>query len=838
MMFDTASDSFGTLLRRFRKRQHFTQQQLAAALDLHRNTIGRWEEGSFLPESRTLIFELARFLHLTELETRHLLEASLLIPTPIWSVPSARNPFFTGRQEVLEHLHRHLAPQKHGLPQAVALYGLGGIGKTQLALEYAYRFGLEYRAIFWIGAETLEHIHASLLAIAHRLNLPERLEADQTRMVAAVQSWLETRNEWLLIWDNMEDQELFRRFVPSLRHGSILITTRQHALGPLATGIDLAPMPVEEGMLLLLRRARLLDETTPEELTTARPQDITVARALVGALGGLPLALDQAGAYIEETRCGLPAFLALFEQAPLRLLQERGAPSEHPTSVVTTFTLAFERLQREHPAAADLLTACCFLAPEEIPEEVVSSSEVRGVEDWPQTCSEPLVLHEQARMLLAYGLIQRHPERKTLVVHRLVQAVLREQIPREEQAAWRRRMLRALNSAFPDVSHEVWETCERLVPHVLACVTELANHEAEEAVLVDLLRKTADYLRERARYEQAEPLYQRALHISEQASDAQPLFIARLLQNILLLYRGQGKFKQAEALGERILHLREQVLDPMHVEVAASLSNLASLYLEQGRYEQAEPLYQRTLAIFEQAYGPEHPLVARPLNNLALLYTEQGRYEQAEPLYQRSLSLREQALEPGDPLVGQSLNNLARLYVERGRYEQAEALYQRTLSIWELAWGTDHPELTEPLNNLARLYAEQGNYRQAELLYKRALSLRKQTSGAEHPQIACSLSGLANLAQKRGEYEQAEALYQQTLRMREHIWGEYHPETAQTLHDLALFREQQGDAREALALAERALNIRTRSLGETHPKTMLTRTYCMRLSHRSKPMPR
>src|SRR6266699_4711715 len=204
-MILTGSDlfSFGTLLKTLRKRRCLTQQQLAVAVGVHRSAIVRWEQGDYLPDSRAMILELARHLHLDDQETRQLLEASLTALAPHWLVPLPRNLFFTGREEILEALHTQLSVTKVvALTPFSALHGLGGIGKTQIALEYAYRYALEYSAVFWIEAETSEWITSSLLHLAETLQLPERREADQQRVLAAVQRWLTTHHQWLLIWNN------------------------------------------------------------------------------------------------------------------------------------------------------------------------------------------------------------------------------------------------------------------------------------------------------------------------------------------------------------------------------------------------------------------------------------------------------------------------------------------------------------------------------------------------------------------------------------------------------------------------------------------------------------
>ncbi|BCL78998.1 helix-turn-helix domain-containing protein [Ktedonobacteria bacterium brp13] len=296
----TTSDipSFGTLLNFFRKRRYLTQQQLAEGIGVHRNAISRWELGDFLPASKAMVLELARYLYLNDQESRQLLEASLTALSPHWSVPLPRNPFFTGREEILEALHAQLGvDQVVALTQSSALHGLGGVGKTQIALEYAYRYALEYRAVFWIGAETDEQIVSSLVHIAEVLQLPGRDDKDQQRVVALVQRWLTTQKQWLLIWNNLEDLNLLPRFLPPTRQGAILLTTRSQVLGTLARGTDLASMEHEEGKWLLLRRARMLGpEATSEQmqqLAARLPHEYTAAEELVTLLGGLPLALPR-----------------------------------------------------------------------------------------------------------------------------------------------------------------------------------------------------------------------------------------------------------------------------------------------------------------------------------------------------------------------------------------------------------------------------------------------------------------------------------------------------------------------------------------------------------------
>lgn len=867
--------TFGALLKTFRHRQHRTQQQLAHAVGVHRRTLVRWEQGDYLPESKTMVLELARHLQLHEQETRQLLEASLTALSPYWCVPLPRNPFFTGREEILEALHAQLrSEQAVALTQSSALHGLGGVGKTQIALEYAYRYGLEYSAVFWIGAETEEQMRSSLLHIAEVLQLPERAGIDQQRVGAAVQRWLSTHGQWLLIWDNVEELALLDRVLPVVRSGALLLTTRCQVLGTFARGIDLAPMEPEEGVLFLLRRAKLLESTIPgehlQQVAERLPAQYAAASDLVKALGGLPLALDQAGAYLEATRCGLQTYLELFRSRRADLLQQRGEGTrDHPASVSTTFTLAITATAERHPAVRDLLQVCALLQPDAIPEELFRQGSEHLGPQLQAVCRDHLEWERVVSIACSYSLLFRQSEDHTLSLHRLVQAVLLESMTEREQEIWSRRVIEALDGVMPEIltgaDAPSRKQAARLLPHALLCLQRSERTEAWPA-LASLTYKVALTLRAQGRYTEAEPALLRALHLQEQALGVHHSTVATLLNVLALLYWQQGTYEQADGLFRRALHIREQTSGMYHPETAITLNDLANLLRDQGKYAEAESLHQRALAIREQVLGPDHPQTASSLNNLALLYKSQGRYTEAKPLLQRALSILEQTLAPHDLALTYTLNNLATLYWVQdqpaeaepfyqralrireqvlgpehpetavplnnlaviaqllGKDAEAEALFQRAMQIWERSLGLDHPFMTTALEDCADLYKKQGRYTEAEALLHQALRNREHTVGPDHPETAGTLNHLAMLYWTQGSYVEAEALLQQALAIREQHLGQQHPETAQSFHDLALLRKSQGHLQEARALAEQALTIRSQALGEAHPKTGATRT--------------
>jgi tetratricopeptide (TPR) repeat protein len=806
-----------SLLRRARQARGLSQRQVAEVVGTNRFTVTRWELGTAFPSPhfRQRLMELFG-LSADALGLLQEAEAPPVSPPPLWLVPYQRNPCFTGREEILAQLHVQLG-RNHAaaLTQALALSGLGGIGKTQTALEYVYRYAPAYSAVFWLAAETQESLLTSFADLADVVNLPERHEPDQQRMVSAVSHWLTTHPGWLLIVDNAEDLALVQRWLPTARPGTLLITTRLRALGTLAEPLELDRLPVEEGARLLLRRAKRL---APEEALEAVPlEERRVAHAIADTLGGLPLALDQAGAYLEETGCRLADYLERYHTQRRHLLARRGeSATEHPQSVFATFQLARQRLERECPAASALLQVCASLHAEAIPEELFAEGVPHLSDVLASVVGDPLQVDLALAALRRFSLVQRQHETRTFSLHRLVQAVVQEDLSAPERTQGQKDALRLLAAHFPKVpTYANWRQCARLLPHILTSAAILPEQGLDTDV-AELLSKAADYLRTQAQYEVAEPLYQQAMRLGEQTVGPEHPTVATLLNGLASLYREWGRYQEAEPLFERVWRIREQALGPDHFLVAAPLNNLALLYQDRGQYQEALPLFERALAIFEQTLGSDHPTLAHSLHNLARLHADLGHYSESLLLYERALAILEQALGPDHPDVATCLNALAECYRAQGQNAQAFPLYKRALAISEQALGPKHPDVANYLHNLADLARTQGQEMQALPLYKRALAIFEHALGPDHPDVATCLSNLAELSSALGQPQEALPLIQRALAIQEHALGLDHPMMAQSLSILAgIYRDQDQD-HEALALYEQALAIWERALGPTH----------------------
>ena len=734
------------------------------------------------------------------------------------NVPFPRNPYFTGREEVLAKLRAVLLEgKKASLTQVIS--GLGGIGKTQTALEYAYRHQDDYRYIFWIKADTHELLTSDFVAMASLLNLPVKDDKDQNLAVAAVKTWLQNNTGWLLIFDNADNLETAYKFLPQSSQGHSILTTRILASGSEIQNVELETMTHQEGITFLLRQAKLLALDTA--LDSASEDHKNKAGEIVDMLGALPLALAQAGAYIERRRCGLAGYIERYQLRRSKLLSEPGGLVSGQNPVATTWSLSFEKIAESDPTAANLLCLCAFLHPDAIPEEIMYLDTEKPGSDFKPIAEDVFALDDAIEELFKYSLIRRNQDEKTLTIHRLVQVILKDSMNEQTQRHWAEYTVQLLNQALPEIKFEMWPRCQRLLTHIQTCAKLIAQWTIITPEAAHLLTETGHYLTERGQYLDAASLLTQAMKIHEQSENPVDLDIALTSNYLAELYREQGKYKEAEPLYLRALALREQTLNDEHPDIATSLNNLAGLYESQGKYREAEPLYERALGLRERVLGAEHPDVATSLNDLAGLYESQGKYREVEPLYERALGLRERVLGAEHPNVATSLNNLAGLYQAQGKYQEAELLYKRALGLNERVLGGEHPNVATSLANLAGLYESQGRYQEAEPLYERALGLRERVLGAEHPDVANSLNNLAELYGAQKKYQEAEPLFEQALRLCERVLGAEHPNVATCLNNLAEMYREQGKYEEAEPLYERALRLRERVLGAEHPNVAM-----------------
>jgi tetratricopeptide (TPR) repeat protein len=620
---------------------------------------------------------------------RRLVPAKAVFPRIPLPIPYARNPFFTGREEVLEQVWVTL--DRGG---RAAARGLAGVGKTQMAIEYAYRYRNDYSHIFWVRAEQLEELITDYGDMAQALQLQGWDQPDRQAVAQLAKRWLETNDCWLLILDNADDLQRVRPFLP-VANGHILLTTRAQALGDVAQPISVDKMPPYESRRLLFSRARI-------DQSTASSEEMAAAVALVAELDGLPLALDQAGAYVEEQCLTLEEYHALFESEKAALLRERGQlASDHP-SVTVTFTLAFEKVAQQNAAAADLLRVCAFLAPDAIPEEIFTTGQLGDALS--EVAKSPLQLRQTIADATRLSLISRDAQNKTLTLHRLVQVVLREMMAELQRQQWVEQAVAAVNVVFPDPEeYENWPQCRRLATHAHALVPWLKRYLLVSEAAVRLLNQTGYYYNAQGRYGEVEPMYTEALAMQKQLLGEVHPDVALILNNLAVLYDDQGRAGEAETLYIEALVMRKQLLGEVHPDVAISLNNLAVLYDNQGRVEEAETLYIEALAMQRQLFGEVHPDVALSLNNLAYLYYSQGRYGEAEPFYIEALAMRKQLLGEVHPNVATSLNNLAKLYDNQGRYGESEPLYRQAVALLEQTLGPEHPNTKKGRYNLEQL---------------------------------------------------------------------------------------------------------------------------------------
>ncbi|MEM7066502.1 MAG: tetratricopeptide repeat protein [Cyanobacteria bacterium P01_B01_bin.77] len=669
-------------------------------------------------------------------------------PTP-WNVPYERNPFFTGREAILQTLHQQLNQDcAVALSQIQAISGLGGIGKTQTAVEYVYRYREDYDAVFWVQADTTLELSSGFVAIAQMLNLPQKDTSDYDKVVQAVKQWLRRNLNWLLIFDNADQPELVHPFLPkNAQDGHILITSRAQDFQDfgIARPIEMEILEPEDARVFLLRRSNreeLISQPSPKKRA-----EVQAATQLAAELGYLPLALEQAAAYILTKKARFQDYLASYQKRRLRRL-ETAKPKlgNYSDSVATVWTLNFQQVEETAPASADLLRISTLLHPDNIPFELL----IQGRNQLGDALAnilmnaeeDPLVVNEILEPLCAYSLIRVDEMEQTFSIHRLLQEVTRAEMETAHSfQIWINRAILAINQLLPirkkegleyQDEYKNWPILERIANHgkALFQIYQASAYQSSEAAQIfDCL---GVFLRDKGEYFSAESLLKEAMKIRKQLlGDAHP-DVAWSLNSLAMLYDYQSRYTEAELLLKEALSIRKRLLGEMHSDVAQNLHDLAWIYKNQGRYSEAELLYQKSLPMFKKLLGIEHPMVAESLNDLGGLYINQGRYGEAEQILKESLAMYKQLFGETHPAVARNLSNLAVVYVNQDRYGEAEPILKEALVMEKQLLGDEHPDVAFILNSLARLYDNQGRYSDAKPFYQDALVLLERIFGPDH----------------------------------------------------------------------------------------------------------
>ncbi|MFZ3166862.1 MAG: FxSxx-COOH system tetratricopeptide repeat protein [Candidatus Methanoperedens sp.] len=634
---------------------------------------------------------------------------------PIFNVPS-KNIFFTGREKQIEQLHGVLKLDgAMALSQPQAISGLGGIGKTQTAIEYAYKYKDEYKAVFWVNADSKESIISSFVKIAGLLNLPVKDDKEQELIADSVKHWLGMNSRWLLIFDNADDPKLVEKYFPFQSKGHIILTSRAqifanlHIMKPL----KMDEMSPDESKQFLLRRTGRNDIPLNQIETDAIEQ-------LGKELDYFPLALEQAGAFIHEKSSGFNDYLISYRNRGLELLEEKKSDS-YPKSIATTWSLNFEQVKQTSNASIDLLYVSAFLSPYGIPLELIAhgakelgpalSTSLTDVE------SDPVSLNKVLEPLSKFSLISLDPVHHTYSIHRMVQAVLKDKMDSDTRRQWTERTIKAVDKAFPDVEFKAWNVCEIMIPHAKFCLEliQKSNFEFQEAAR--LLNKAGKYLRERALFGEAKQFFEQALDIRKKILATDHPDLAETYNDFAGLHWAQGKYKEAEVFYNNALNIRKKILAEDHPDLAKTYNDFAGLYRVKGKYKEAEVFYNNALNIRKKILAEDHPDLAETYNDLGSLYRDQGKYKEAEDYYNNALNIEKKVLGKDHPDLATTLGNLGLLYHNQGKYKEAEDYYNNSLNIMKKVLGKDHPDLARTLNNLGGIYKEQGEYKKAEDYY-------------------------------------------------------------------------------------------------------------------------
>ena len=723
----------------------------------------------------------------------------------VWELRGHRpDPDFAGRDDVLAELFRALrAGQATSTTQVIT--GLGGQGKTRLVVEYAIRYACAYDLVWWIRAEDPATMRGDYVELARELGLPAEKD-DQA--IAALRKQLRQHRDWLLIFDNAEDdRELFppdsSGLLPERHSGHVLVTSRRREWPQAETvHLDVLPGPAAAGYLQ--RRGRMADSG--------------VAAEIADALGCLPLALVQAASVIADGMRAADYLDLLRRQAP-KLFAAGHTPDRRMT-VATTWRVSVDRLAHRSAAALALFRLCAFLAADAVPLVRLPAT-AQMPPELAAALDDPIELSKATAALGEFSLAETADG--LLSMHRLVQAVTRAELG-ADASHWASIALAAITAAFPEREQDPkeWPGCEEMLAHALACAGHAVELGTDTIVALGLLNRVARYLLARGRFDPARAVLEQAFAPAGPLGHDDPVYLScRNTYGQLLFMRGDHS--AAQVVQEEVYQARTRVLGPDHADTLRAGRDLVEVLYYQGHRRRAAQLHDRLVEAFTITLGPNDLETITARAYLATLLWDAGQYVRARAIEEEVVEARVRKLGENHPDTLTARVNLAGTLRAQGELAQARAIEEQVVAAETDILGTNHLNTLRSRTSLAATLYAQGELKQARAIEEQVLEALTQLLGEDNPRTIEAKVNLAETLRGLGELKQARKLGEHALEAATQVLGEGDLRTRDITASLAVTLYALSELDEARALGEQVLEASITQLGEDHPTTLTAR---------------
>lgn len=753
-----------------------------------------------------------------------------------------RNKYFTGRSIILDEINNEFTIHDNSSFSQI-LTGTGGVGKTQLALEYAYNCGFEYDVVWWIEAEDPKMIIEGYRDFVYKMGFIERDVEDSEIILSSINSWTSQNRKWLFIFDNAETLEQVYDYLPIHPQGHIIITSRNTNWNEFGKVLEIDVFSELEAPIFMRKRTKLQDESGLDTLLVE--------------LGHLPLALEQASAYIINNCITYSEYKDLFDKFRIEILKKY-PPLKYNYSVATTWVVSLDKIHDE--SSRQLLDILAFLYADSVDIQFFTTVSEHLDNPLSDKVNNVLEFNEIICKLKEYSLIKCSSNK--ISIHRLLQEVIQMSTDSKKWIGF------LVNLVYDHLDYEFedkksWMTYKDMVDQIYSIANHGNRHKIEigkvsflyhqlgsffNMVLNDFKRAESMYLealkirgeifgiyskdtiitknnlaglyKDQGRYAEAEELYLSSITICEAIFGAKGKLLLTLKDNLAQLYQVVGKYETARRLLIEVIDIKTSFYGSESSFVATSKGNLGVILTTLGEYEKAEILLIESLEIESNATGTQNENTASIFDALANVYTKLGKYNLAEKYFKDSLYIRRTIFTSEHYDVAISLNNLATFYMEMHCFNEAEPLLYESLDISKKILSMDPCEIATTYNNLGKVLTETGEYENAMKMLEKSIKLKKEYMEEEHIDFSSSYTNLGNLYMSLEEYDLAEPFFKDAFKIRKKILGFKHPETINSINNLGVLYNAQMKFDKAEPLLVQALDYTKDVFGDEHKDTI------------------